>query len=97
MQDGRILLAIDDVEGVHMAWCDSFHMGEKIMDLFGDADGEVVAAAGAYGAPDAEPWGWRIELEPVGIDGFRMRMYNILPTSMGATEGLAVQADYTRG
>lgn len=29
--DGRILLAIDDVEGAHMAWCDSFHMDAKIM------------------------------------------------------------------
>lgn len=93
-QDGRLLVAITD-EGVHMAWCDSFHTGAGIMDFRGEAEIEPIEARGTYGPAD-EPWGWRIELAPSGADRFALRMYNILPASMGRTEALAVQADYTR-
>lgn len=95
-QDGRILLAVDETEGVHMAWCDSFHMDTKIMDLVGNGSGKVIAATGSYQVADSEPWGWRIELEPQGRDAFQLRMYNILPSSMGGMEALGVKADYTR-
>lgn len=95
-QDGRILLSADAVEGVHMAWCDSFHLDTKIMDLVGRGCGELIAATGSYRIPDSEPWGWRIELEPRGADAFQLRMYNILPVSMGGMEALAVRGDYTR-
>ena len=95
-QDGRLLLAIDEAEGVHMAWCDSFHLDAKIMDLVGDGSGEFITATGSYRLPDSEPWGWRIELEPRGADALQLRMYNILPESMGGLEALAVQTDYTR-
>ena len=89
-------LAVDDAAGVHMAWCDSVHIDVKGIDLVGDASGEVTAATGSYHVADSEPWGWRIELKPQGTDGFRLRMFNILPSTVGGMEGLAVQADYTR-
>ena len=95
-QDGLIVLSIDDAEGVHMAWCDSFHMDAKIMNLIGDGSGEAIAATGSWQIADSEPWGWRIELEPQGLNAFQMRMYIILPESMGGVEGLGVQGDYTR-
>jgi len=95
-QDGRLLVAPDDTEGMHMVWCDSFHMDASIMDLVGAAAGEAITAAGSYRLGDAEAWGWRIELEPRGDDAFQLRMYNILPESMGSAEALAVQADYSR-
>jgi hypothetical protein len=96
-QDGLILLAQDDTEGVQMAWCDSYHMGTKIMDLAGgEAGDEMVAATGSYQFPDTEPWGWRIELEPRGTQGFQLRMFNLLPSSMGGIEALAVRGDYMR-
>lgn len=69
------------------------------MDLVGDGSGaaaEVLAATGPWGVAGSEPWGWRIELHPQGSEGFQLRMYNILPASMGGIEALAVQADYTR-
>lgn len=96
-QDGRILLAIDDAEGVHMPWCDSFHMDAKTMVHVGDRSGEVIAATGSYRAPDSKPWGWRIEVEPRGTDALQLRMCSILPRSMGGMEALAVQADHHRG
>lgn len=95
-QDGRLMLAVDDAEGVHMAWCDSFHMDAKIMDLAGDGNDEVIAATCSYQLPDSEPWRWRIELGSHGTDGLQLRMYNILPASMGGIEALAVQGDYIR-
>ncbi len=79
-----------------MAWCDSFHMDANILDLVGDGSGELLAASGSWQIPDSEPWGWRIELEPQGADGFQLCTYNILPSSMGGIEALAVQGDYSR-
>lgn len=95
-QDGRILLAVNATEGVHMAWCDSFHTAADIMDLLGESTGPALTATGSYSIPGSEPWGWRIEVEPQGARRFQLRMYNILPASMGGIEALAVQADYTR-
>lgn len=95
--DGRLLVAVDDATGdVQMAWCDSFHMDAKLLILSGTMNGQVVAATGAYTIPGSEAWGWRIELEPQGASAFQMRMFNILPVSMGGVEALAVQADYVR-
>lgn len=91
--DGRLLVAVNG-DGVHMAWCDSFHMDAGILDLVGEGGG-TIAARGTWGPPD-EPWGWRIELAPGGADRFEVRMFNILPASMGGMEALAVQADYAR-
>jgi hypothetical protein len=95
-QDGRILVAAGELDGVHMSWCDSFHMDTKIMELTGDGRAAAVAATGSWQVEGSEPWGWRIELEPRGRDALQMRMYNILPAGMGGAEMLAVQADYTR-
>jgi hypothetical protein len=95
-QDGLILLAVDAAEAIHMAWCDSFHMDDKIMDLAGRVDGEVIAATGSYSIPGSEPWGWRVELEQINPESFQLRMYNLLPASMGGIEALAVRADYVR-
>ncbi len=95
-QDGQILLSIDDTEGVHMAWCDSFHMDTKLMALTGRPEDDAVAANGSYQFPGSEPWGWRIEIEPRGSDAFQLRMFNVLPASMGGASALAVQANYTR-
>lgn len=94
--DGHMVVSVDETEGVHMAWCDSFHMSTKLMDLQGAAvRGPVVAAVGTYSLPEGEPWGWRIEIEAQAA-GFQLRMFNILPASMGGLEALAVQSDYTR-
>ncbi len=94
-QDGRILLAVRPT-GVHMAWCDSFHTDSDIMDLVGDGSADVVAASGTYSVPGPEVWGWRIELDTRTPDSLLLRMYNILPASMGGLEALAVLTEYTR-
>ena len=98
-QDGRLLVAPDDTEGVHLSWCDSFHTDASIMDLVASPEaptGAVVRATGSYRVDGSEPWGWRIELEVHGADAFELRMYNILPASMGQMEALAVRAEYAR-
>jgi hypothetical protein len=92
--DGTMLIATDG--GVHISWCDSFHMDRKIMELDGAPGGAVLAATGSYALPDAEPWGWRIELELLTAEHLQLRMFNILPASMGGIEAVAVQADYAR-
>ncbi|GMU41933.1 MAG: hypothetical protein AMXMBFR23_27990 [Chloroflexota bacterium] len=90
------MIAASEVGGVQMAWCDSFHMDRDLMTLHGDGSGGLVAASGTYRVADSEPWGWRIEVEPQPGDGLQMRMFNILPASMGGLEAPAVQADYRR-
>lgn len=93
--DGRLLLAAT-AEGTQMAWCDSFHMDAKLLILAGPPPAEYFAATGSYSEPGGEPWGWRIEVEPQAPDALVVRMFNILPASMGGIEALAVLAEYVR-
>lgn len=91
--DGRILLAAT-AEGTRMAWCDSFHMDAQLMELVGPPASAVFATTGSYSTPGSELWGWRIEIEPRGPQALVVRMFNILPASMGGIEALAVLAEY---
>ncbi|MCC6238032.1 MAG: DUF1579 family protein [Dehalococcoidia bacterium] len=91
--DGRLLIAAT-AEGTQMAWCDSFHMDANLMVLSGPPASGVFAATGSYSEPGGEPWGWRIEVEPRSPQALVMRMFNILPASMGGIEALAVLSEY---
>lgn len=92
--DGRILISAT-AERTLMAWCDSFHMDAGLLQLSGPPATEVFAATGTYSEPGGEPWGWRIEVEPRSPQALVMRMFNILPASMGGIEALAVLSEFT--
>ncbi len=95
-QDGRLLIAPGSAGGIHISWCDSWHVHGQIMELQGDLASDQIAATGSYVVSDSEPWRWRIEVEPRGVDAFQVRMFNILPASMGGAEMLGVQIDCSR-
>ncbi len=81
-------------EIVEIAWCDSFHMDSRIMQLRGvfTTDGGF-SAHGEYTAPDGVPWGWHIDVAVDGPDAFTLAMYNVTPDG---EEQLAVRAVYER-
>ena len=74
------------------AWVDSWHNGDVLMVLRGQVEENgSVNLLGSYPAESGPDWGWRIVVEPGGIDSFRIFMYNITPQGV---EALAVEADY---
>ena len=90
----RLVFGFDDDRDVVTAhWFDSWHTGNKVMQLEGAAgsDGAVIMR-GTYAAPPDPDWGWTIRIEP-GRDRFRMIMHNISPEGSAA---LAVEAEYER-
>jgi hypothetical protein len=92
-QDGSILIGQTQDSGALTAtWIDSWHNGDQIMLLRGKVDETGSADLyGSYPAPSGPDWGWRIYMEPGGIDSFRLFMYNITPDG---AEHLAVEVDY---
>jgi len=94
-QDGLLLFgAGSKPDAVSAVWVDSWHMGSKFMVCEGAARADgTLSATGSYEAPPGPDWGWRIELEPVHPDSFRIIMFNILPDG---TEARAVEASYAR-
>lgn len=80
--------------GVEVAWCDSWHMDTRIMQLQGEFNaGGGFSARGGYDLPDGARWGWRIELLLDGHDAFTLQMYNVSPEG---DEFLGVRAVYRR-
>jgi hypothetical protein len=91
-QHGRMMLACSEEGAQTMAWMDSWHQSGGPMRLAGE-EGAVFSCTGSYGEMEgAEPWGWRISLEP-GSDILRLKMVNISPDG---EEVWAVSADYRR-
>jgi hypothetical protein len=91
-QDGLLLLGSEQ-DAVEMVFVDSWHMGDKMMVLRGQAAAEgATSVLGSYSVGDSPEWGWRIVVEP-GDDSWRLLMYNVLPTG---EEFLGVEAEYTR-
>jgi hypothetical protein len=92
-QEGSLLIGQSEETGKLTAiWVDSWHMNDKIMICQGEIEENGSAnLRGAYSAQSGPDWGWRIVIEPGGIDSFRVFMYNITPQGV---EALAVEADY---
>ena len=90
-QEGSLLLGFEpESRTVTAHWIDSWHMGRGVMACTGElAEGRYLLT-GSYSVPGAEPWGWRIALEP-RPGSVRMVMYNITPQG---EEFLAVEATY---
>lgn len=93
-QDGLLLLRPAPEGPLAAVWVDSLHTQGAFMTFRGSADAaDRWSGHGAYAAPDGPDWGWRLQLEPDGPDGFRLAMFN-LPPGMG--ELLAVDARFRR-
>jgi hypothetical protein len=92
-QSGSLLLGQEAASGeVTAAWVDSWHNGDRMMICRGKIDVNGSADIyGTYPALSGPDWGWRIVVEPGGIDSFRIFMYNITPQGV---EALAVETDY---
>lgn len=93
-QDGLLLLGCE-TESVHVAFIDSWHMGDAIMICRGHVhESGAVDVLGSYSIADGPEWGWRIVVEP-GDNTLRVLMYNVPPKDVGE-EVLGVEAVYTR-
>jgi hypothetical protein len=93
-QDGLLLLG-RETESVHVAFVDSWHMGDVMMICRGRVhESGAVDVLGSYSVPDSPDWGWRIVIEP-GDNILRILMYNVPPEGMGEEE-LGVEAVYSR-
>lgn len=92
-QSGSLLIGQEAVSGEATGiWIDSWQNGDRMMICRGRIDDSGAADLyGSYPALSGPDWGWRIFLEPGGIDSFRIYMYNITPQGV---EELAVEADY---
>ncbi len=93
-QEGCFILGFDSgTKEASAFWIDSFHMGEKGMDLRGTVDGEgQIHLVGSYKAPPGPDWGWRTVIIP-NSDNLRLVSYNISPNG---EEDLAVEGDFTK-
>ena len=91
-QSGCLLLGQETASReVTAAWVDSWHNGDRMMVCRGQIDqNDSADVYGSYPAISGPDWGWRIVVEPGGIDSFRIFMYNITPQGV---EALAVQAE----
>jgi hypothetical protein len=94
-QDGLIVLG-RETQGdlLKAAWIDSWHMGDKLMVSEGlvEPDGSIWVM-GTYAVPSEPDWGWRISIDSIAKDTFRMTMHNISPDG---ADMLAVEALYAR-
>lgn len=93
-QEGSFLHGFDKITKEASAyWIDSFHMGEKGMNLQGSVDLEgVFHFFGSDKAPYGPDWGWRTVISPASRH-FRLVSYNISPTGK---EDLAIESDYRK-
>lgn len=93
-QEGLLLLGQVHQQQVEVVWIDSWHMQDKMMLCVGqvEADG-AVWVKGSYAAPPDPDWGWRIALQPISPDQFRLVMHNITPAG---EEMKAVEVTYAR-
>jgi hypothetical protein len=92
-QEGSLLVGQSEESGeLAGVWVDSWHMNDKMMICRGEIDENGSAnLLGAYSVESGPDWGWRMVIEPGGIDSFRIFMYNITPQKV---EQLAVETDY---
>ena len=92
-QEGSLLVGQEESnQAVSAIWVDSWHNGDKMMACQGGVETNgSVNLLGSYAVQSGPDWGWRIVVEPGGIDSFRIFMYNINPQGV---EELAVEADY---
>ena len=92
-QAGVLLLGQDGAQ-VNASWVDSWHMQDKIMQLTGTTkpDGSAVVD-GSYAAPPGPDWGWRITIQPLENDQFKLIMHNVTPDGAAM---LAVEAVFSR-
>lgn len=91
-QEGMLVIGQD--QGLlHGVWIDSWHMGDKLMALRGQAEASgAIVLRGSYAVEGGPDWGWRTDLEPA--DGaLRVAMYNVSPDG---EEELGVEVLYTR-
>ncbi len=75
-QSGVILLGLEG-ETASAIFIDSWHMGDKLMELRGTSTQTGVSVLGHYSVEGSPEWGWRIavDFEP----GLRVMMYNVIP------------------
>lgn len=75
-QSGVILLGLEG-ETASAIFIDSWHMGDKLMELRGTSTQTGVSVLGHYSVEGSPEWGWRIavDFEPV----LRVTMYNVIP------------------
>lgn len=95
IQEGLLLIGCDPESGAaSAAWVDAWHNGDRMMPLQGqqNEDGSLTVE-GTYPAESGPDWGWRITLQPVSADEFKLIMHNIPP---GAEAIPAVQMSFER-
>ncbi len=92
-QEGRLVLSEDDDHThVKAVWMDSWHMANSFMVLEGAiTEKGVIALNGSYAAPPGPDWGWKIQLEPLNANSFKLLMFNVTPKGK---EALAVEVTY---
>jgi len=91
-QEGMLVIG-QDQSLLHGVWIDSWHMGDKLMMLRGQAEAHgAIVLRGSYAVEGSPDWGWRVDLEPAGST-FRLTMYNMSPEG---EEDLGVDATYTK-
>ena len=92
-QDGVLIFGAEQ-DQVSASWVDSWHMQHKMMHCAGQVktDG-TVWVRGSYAAPPGPDWGWKIAIQPLPSDQFRLIMHNISPDG---EEMLAVEVIYSR-
>jgi hypothetical protein len=73
-------------------WIDTWHMGDKVMALTGNANnvGDL-ALHGSYVEGVCPKWGWRIVVTPTRGQELHVVMFNIEPNG---NETLAVESHY---
>jgi hypothetical protein len=92
-QEGQVLFGCDSegraLEGIFI---DSWHMGDKLMRLEGQAGAAgTIDLLGSYAVEGGPDWGWRVVIEP-GNGAWRLLMYNVAPDGQ---QYLGVEANYT--
>ncbi|MFO7654828.1 MAG: DUF1579 family protein [Candidatus Krumholzibacteriia bacterium] len=93
-QDGMLLLGFQKDGTGEAVWVDSWHMDDRMMHCKGEIRPDGTAAVtGSYAAPPGPDWGWRLEIQPDGSEGFTLMMFNIDPEGQ---ESRAVEAIYAR-
>jgi hypothetical protein len=88
-QEGEMLLAAPEGQGLQASWIDSWHNGNGIM-FCQPAGGTAVV--GEYGTAP-EVWRWRTEIDMPSRDALVVTAWNITPAGV---EAKATEAIYSR-